>query len=92
MNRLTTKNAITLRTLLAILDPAADLFVVQRLDPAKNANLSEAVADGKAAELLASHCVEVYGEATVEKIAVDVNEWPELPSPVLLITIGRGRE
>ena len=78
---------VTLSDLLSLLDPSARLFVVHHL----GANISEAVAGGTGEELRATRCAEVGGDNIVERIAVDVDDWPDTPAPVLLVTIG-GKE
>lgn len=83
----TRRNRVTLAALLALLDPSERLFVIHHL----GANISEAVAGGTVEELRATRCVEVCGDNIVERIAVDVDDWPDTPAPVLLITIG-GKE
>lgn len=75
---------ITLADLLALLKPTERIFVIHYL----GANISEAVAGGTVEELQKTRCVEVCGNNIVEKIAVDVDDWPDTPAPVLLVTIG----
>lgn len=78
---------VTLATLLDGLKPSKRLFIAHRLGPHE----SEAVAEGTVEELRATRCVEVCGDNIVEGIAVDVDDWPETPEPVLFVTIG-GKE
>ena len=64
--------ALTLSGLMALLLPKERLFVIHHL----GADISEAVAGGTVEEL----------ERT--RIAVDVDDWPDTPAPILLVTIG----
>lgn len=78
---------VTLSALLAALEPSERLFISHHLGPHE----SEAVAEGTVEELRASRCVEVCGDNTVKRIAVDVDDWPDVPEPMLIVTIG-GKE
>lgn len=78
---------VTLAALFGVLKPSERLFIVHRLGPHE----TEAVAEGTLEELRATRCVEVCGDNVVEGIAVDVDDWPEIPEPVLFVTIG-GKE
>lgn len=75
---------ITLSALLDLLKPTERLFVIHHM----GADISEAVAGGTVEELRATRCVEVCGDNIVERLAVDVDDWPDTPAPVLLVTIG----
>lgn len=81
------RSCVTLAALFGVLKPSERLFIAHRLGPHE----SEAVAEGTLEELRETRCVEVCGDNVVERIAVDVNDWPEIPEPVLLVTIG-GKE
>lgn len=76
---------ITLSTLLDLLKPTERLFVIHHM----GADISEAVAGGTVEELRATRCVEVCGDNIVERLAVDVDDWPDTTAPVLVVTIGR---
>ena len=73
-----------LSALMALLLPKERLFVIHHL----GADISEAVAGGTVEELERTRCVEVCGNNIVERIAVDVDDWPDTPAPILLVTIG----
>lgn len=75
---------ITLSALLSLLKSTERLFVIHHM----GADISEAVAGGTVEELRATRCVEVCGDNIVERLAVDVDDWPDTPAPVLLVTIG----
>ena len=79
-----TESRFTLAALFATLKPSERLFVVHRLGPHE----SEIVAEGTLEELRETRCVEVCGDNVIERIAVDVDDWPETPEPVLYISIG----
>lgn len=76
---------VTLAALLAPIGAADRLFIVHRLGPHE----CEAVAEGTAAELRASCCVEVCGENVVLSLSLEIDDLNGAPEPVLLITIGR---
>ena len=81
-----------LYSLLAVLQDGDRVFIVRRMGPHE----CEAVAGGTAQELRSTRCVEVCGDNMVERLALDLDEWPEIwpsddPAPVLVITIG-GKE
>lgn len=83
---------LSLGALLAVLQDEARVFIVHRMGP----NECEGVAGGTARELRSTRCVEVCGDNVVERLALDLDEWPEVwpsddPAPVLVITIG-GKE
>ena len=79
--------SLTLAALLGVLKPDEETPAVHRIGPHE----CEAVAGGTAAELRATRCVEVCGDNIVERVAVNVDDWPEVPTPILFITIG-GKE
>lgn len=83
----TRRDRVTLAALLGVLKSDEKILVVHRIGP----NECEAVAGGTAAELRATRCVEVCGDNIVERVAVNVDDWPEVPTPILFITIG-GKE
>ena len=88
----TRRDCVTLATLLAVLQEQDRVFIVHRMGPHK----CEGVAGGTAQELRSTRCVEVCGDNVVERLALDLDEWPEVwpsddPAPVLVITIG-GKE
>ena len=74
---------LTLGLLLAALDPEAKLFIVHRLGPHE----AGAVAEGTAAELAASSCVEVCGNNIVERVTLSSEGYPWENEPSLLVTI-----
>ena len=82
-----TRQFMTLAALLAVLKPSERLFIVHSLGPHE----SEAVAEGTVEELRETPCAKVCGDNVVERIAVDVDDWPDVPEPVLIATIG-GKE
>ena len=75
---------MTLAALLAPLDRDNRLFIVHRLGPRE----CEAVAEGTAAELRASRCVEVCGENAVVALSLELDDLSGAPIPVMLVTIG----
>lgn len=79
--------SLTLAALLGVLKPSEEILIVHRIGPHE----CEAVAGGTAAELRATRCVEVCGDNIVERVAANVDDWPEVPTPILFITIG-GKE
>lgn len=79
---------VTLAALLDALEPSERLFITHRLGPHE----SEAVAEGTVEGLRASRCVEVCGDNIVKRIVVDVDDWPDVPEPVVLVTIGEKEE
>ena len=86
----TRRDRVTLAALLAVLQERDRVFIVRRMGP------REGVAGGTAQELRSTRCVEVCGDNVVERLALDLDEWPEVwpsddPAPVLVITIG-GKE
>lgn len=82
-----TSSRLTLGDLLGVITPTERLFVIRHL----GADIFEAVAGGTVEELREARCVEVCGDNIVERIAVEVDDWPDTPAPVLLVTIrGRG--
>ena len=81
-----------LAALLTVLQERDRAFIVHRMGPHE----CEGVAGGTAQELRSTRCVEVCGDNVVERLALDLDEWPEVwpsddPAPVLVITIG-GKE
>ena len=83
----TRRDRVTLAALRGVLKSDEEILVDHRIGP----NECEAVAGGTAAELRATRCVEVCGDNIVERVAVNVDDWPEVPTPFLFITIG-GKE
>ena len=88
----TRRDCVTMAALLAVLQERDRVFIVHRMGPHE----CEGVAGGTAQELRSTRCVEVCGDNMVERIALDLDEWPEVwpsddPAPVLVITIG-GKE
>lgn len=81
------KETITLSALLSAVDPEAQVLIIHHM----GANCYEAVATGPARESRVAECVEACGDQLVEKITVDADDWPDIPAPVLIITIG-GKE
>lgn len=74
---------LTLDLLLGTLDPETKLFIVHRLGPHE----AEAVAEGTAAALAASRCVEVCGDNIVERVSVSLGGYPWEQDASLLVTI-----
>ena len=88
----TRRDRVTLAALLAVLQDRVRMFIIHRMGPHE----CGAVAEGTALELRSTQCAEVCGDNTVERLALDLDEWPEIwpsddPAPVLVITIG-GKE
>ena len=87
----TRRDRVTLAALLAALQDGDRVFIVNRMGPHE----CEAVAGGTAQELRSTRCVEVCGDNVVERLALDLDEWPEVwpdeAAPVLVITTG-GKE
>lgn len=88
----TRRGRVTLAALLAVLQDETRVFIVHHMGPRE----CEAVAGGTAQELHSTRCVEVCGDNVVERLALDLDEWPEIwpsddPASVLVITIG-GKE
>jgi hypothetical protein len=79
------KDKCKLAALLDTLDGRTRIFITHRLGPHE----TEAVAEGNAAELRASRCVEVCGDNIVEQIKTTISEGPSSETPILLVTIGR---
>ncbi|MBD5169346.1 MAG: hypothetical protein HDT20_04400 [Oscillibacter sp.] len=81
---------LTLGDILAVLRERDRVFIVHRMGPHE----CEGVAGGTVQELRSTRCVEVCGDNVVERLALDVDEYPEWPeepvsvAPVLLVTIG----
>ena len=86
----TRRDRVTLAALLAVLQDGDRVFIVHRMGPHE----CEAVAGGTAQELRSTRCVEVCGDNVVERLALDLDQWPEEewasddPTPVLVVTIG----
>ena len=78
---------VTLAALLAVLQERDRVFIVRRMGPHE----CEAVAGGTVQELRSTRYVEVCGDNVVERLALDLDEWPDEAAPVLVITIG-GKE
>lgn len=88
----TRRDRVTLAALLAVLQERDRVFIVHRMGPHE----CEDVVGGTVRELRSTRCVEVCGDNVVERLALDLGEWPEIwpsddPAPVLVITIG-GKE
>ncbi len=87
----TRRDRVTLAALLAVLQERDRAFIVHRMGPHE----CEGVAGGTVQELRSTRCVEVCGDNVVERLALDLDEWPEVwpdeAAPVLVITIG-GKE
>lgn len=87
----TRRDRVTLAALLAVLQERDRVFIVHRMGPHE----CEGVAGGTVQELRSTRCVEVCGENVVERLALDLDEWPEVwpdvAAPVLVVTIG-GKE
>ena len=86
------RDRVTLAALLAVLQERDRVFIVHRMGPHE----CEDVVGGTVRELRSTRCVEVCGDNVVERLALDLDEWPEIwpsddPAPVLVITIG-GKE
>lgn len=75
---------ITLGGLLAATERETGVFIIHQM----GAEVSEAVAGGTVEELLASDAVKKCGGNPVERITVDVDDWPDTPTPTLIVTIG----
>lgn len=75
---------ITLAALLETVDAAAGVFIVHQMGE----GVAEGVGGGTAAELLGSDAVKKVGGNAVKRITLDVDEWPETPTPTLIVTIG----
>lgn len=80
-------NRVRLAAVLGVLKPSEEILIVHRIGPHE----CEAVAGGTVEEVRATRCVEVCGDNVVERIAVSVDDWPDVPTPILFITIG-GKE
>ena len=87
----TRRDRVTLAALLAVLQERDRVFIVHRVGPHE----CEAVAGGTVRELRSTRCVEVCGGNVVERLALDLDEWPDVwpeeAAPVLVVTIG-GKE
>ena len=87
----TRRDRVTLAALLAVLQERDRLFIVHRMGPHE----CEGVAGGPVQELRSTRCVEVCGDNVVERLALDLDQWPEIwpdeAAPVLVVTIG-GKE
>ena len=75
---------ITLAALLSTFEPKTGVFIVHHM----GAEVSEGVGGGMAAELLASDVVKKVGGNIVKRIAVDLDDWPDTPTPTVIVTIG----
>ena len=82
---------LTLGALLALLQERDRVFIARRMGPHE----CEIVAGGTVQELRSMRCAEVCGSNVVERLALDLDEWPDVwpedAAPVLLVTIG-GKE
>ena len=87
----TRQDRVTLAALLAVLQDRVRMFIIHRMGPHE----CEGVAGGTARELRSTRCVEVCGDNVVERLALDLDQWPEIwpdeAAPVLVVTIG-GKE
>ena len=87
----TRRDRVTLAALLAVLQERDRLFIVHHMGPHE----CEGVAGGTVQELRSTRCVEVCGDNVVERLALDLDQWPEIwpdeAAPVLVVTIG-GKE
>ncbi len=87
----TRRDCVTLAALLDLLRERDRLFIVRRIGPHE----CEGVAGGTVQELRSTRCAEVCGDNVVERLALDLDEWPEIwpeeAAPVLVVTIG-GKE
>ena len=70
----TRRDCGTLAVLLAVLQEQDRVFIVHRIRPRE----CEGVAGGTAQELRSTRCVEVCGDNVVERLALDLDEWPEI--------------
>ena len=77
-------NEITLGDLLAAIEPGTCVYIVHHM----GADISEVVAGGTVEELLASDAVKKCGGNHVKRIIVDVEDWPDTPTPTLIAMIG----
>lgn len=77
---------ITLDDLLAAIEPGTGVFIVHHM----GADISEA--GGTVEELLASAAVKKCGGNHVKRITLDVEDWPDTPTPTLIVTIGNKEE
>ena len=75
---------ITLAALLGTVASEVGVFIVHQMGD----GVAEAVGGGTAAELLASDVVKKVGGNAAKRITLDVDEWPETPTPTLIVTIG----
>jgi len=80
----TRRGRVTLAALLALLHSEDRVFVIHRLAPHE----CEGVAGGTVRELHSTRCVEVCGDNVVESLSLDVDDWPDVAAPVLVVTIG----
>lgn len=79
----------TLAAIFATLKEEKDrVFILHRIGPHE----CEAVGGGTVEELRATRCVEVCADNLVERIALDLEDWPDAPAPVLVVTIGEKRK
>ena len=82
------RDCVTLAALLDILQEWNRVFIVHRMGPHE----CEGVAGGTVQELRSTRCVEVCGDNVGERLALDLDEWPDVwpedAAPVLLVTIG----
>ena len=83
----TRRDRVTLAALLAVLQERGRVFIVHRMGPHE----CEIVAGGTVQELNSTRCVEVCGDNVVERLTMDLDEWPDVwpedAAPVFLVTI-----
>ena len=80
----TRRDRVTLAALLAVLQERDRVFIVHRMGPHE----CEDVVGGTVRELRSTRCMEVCGDNVVERLVLDLAEWPDGAAPVLVITIG----
>ena len=84
----TRRDRVTLAALLAVLQERDRVFIVRRMGPHE----CEGVAGGTVQELRSTRCVEVCGDNVVDRLALDLDQWPEIwpdeAATVLVVTIG----
>lgn len=79
---------MTLASLFEVIaDPEERLFIMHRLGPHE----CEAVAEGTAAELRATRCVEVCGAYEIEALALAIDDTSNVfaSAPVLIVTLAK---